>query len=68
MKGKCKHKGGYHLTIGKIYDLEPIVNNLMFKWWVINDRGYKHKVEESLFILLRDININKLLNNEKKTN
>ena len=59
MKVICIDRGSYHLTIGKVYEAEPINPILgiwreneviLFTYWIINDKGLKHQVEEDLFI------------------
>jgi len=53
MKVVCIDRGSYHLTIGKVYESEPVWKEnkvILFKYWIINDKGVKHQVEEDLFI------------------
>lgn len=61
MKVVCINSGGYHLDVGKIYDVDPIVDEL-FDYDIVNNLGYKHKIESHLFV---DISV--LRNNKLKT-
>ena len=71
MKVVCVNKGSYHLTVGKVYDVEesPVyhetdsgirTDKLLFNYFVTNDKGYQHFVEGDLFIPLDDVRDKKL--------
>jgi hypothetical protein len=63
----CIDNSSYHLTLGGVYDAEPISDEKyehLFNWWIHNDRGYRHMVEGNLFKPLsyfRDKKLKKLL-------
>ena len=54
MKMMCVKSGSYHLTPGKIYNLKPLSKEKypesLFQYLVVNDVGYEHYVEGSLFV------------------
>jgi len=72
----CKNTGGYHLTLGKTYDvnekylfpLSEFSGNPVFDYLIMNDLGVKHGIESDIFITLQeernmkiDLIINRLL-------
>lgn len=65
---KCIKTGDYHLTLGKNYLAEvctdaPSEINLgsqVFDYYIVNDSGYRHGVEASLFIRVDELRIKKL--------
>ena len=54
MKMMCVKSGGYYLTPGKIYNLKLLSKEKYpeshFQYLVVNDNGYEHYAEESLFV------------------
>ena len=48
------------VTVGKIYDVLPNPDS-DFVYKIIDDRGREHHVSKQCFVLLRDINLDKLL-------
>ena len=59
MKLLCIKESDYYLTKGKIYDGEPYDGEI-FAYWVFNDNGWRHGVEENMFIELSKIRNDKL--------
>lgn len=59
MKLLCIKESGYYLTPGKIYDAESYHNDL-FTYWVFNDKGVRHGVEEFFFIDISKVRNDKL--------
>lgn len=68
MRLMCIDKGSYHLTKGKIYSAE-ICNDTpsefnpgkqVFDYYIIDDKGVGHGVEEGLFIDIVKIRQDKL--------
>ena len=65
---KCiNSKSGYHLTIDKIYNVEictspisPITKKPIFDYYVTNDLGHKHGIENNPFIDISELRENKL--------
>lgn len=55
MKVVCIDSGSYHLTVNKIYEVENYYlngttqNSNVLDYWLINDIGYSHAVESTLF-------------------
>ena len=56
----CINTGGYHLTFGKKYQVEPAPPDSLHDFWIVNDTGYKHLVEKSLFVYLEDVRATRL--------
>ncbi len=50
----CINENSYHITVGKIYDLEVAQHSGIFDWWVLNDRGHRHLIEDCVFISLEE--------------
>lgn len=61
---RCINTGSYHLTLGKIYTVQPIWNSsvgsvtkngrtVFFEYWIINDLGKQHQIEADLFVDIR---------------
>lgn len=59
MKVVCIDESSYHLTKDKIYDVYP-ANNDIFDYVIVNDRGFEHFVESSIFKNLDDIREEKI--------
>lgn len=57
MRVVCLDSGSYHLTVGKIYDVVYIDK---CGYIIINDIGYRHYIEENLFITLSELRLKKL--------
>jgi hypothetical protein len=68
----CKNTGGYHLTLGKTYnvnekylfDKSEFSDKPIFDYLIINDLGVEHGVESDIFITLkeeRDMKINSII-------
>lgn len=62
MRLMCIDVGSYHLTVGKIYNAERILDEYthLFDWWIYNDKGYRHMVESQFFKTLYHVRANKL--------
>jgi hypothetical protein len=56
----CINTSRYHLTFGKKYQVEPADPDSLCDFWIVNDRGYKHLVEGSLFVYLEDVRAGRL--------
>ena len=57
MKVICINSAGYHLTVGKIYDVSDLKDDRvkhLFQYLVKNDKDFTHAVEESIF---KDLNM-----------
>ncbi len=60
---KCINTGGYHLTLGKNYQVEVCsdvpskinAGKQVFDYYVVNDLGVRHGVEKRLFISISDL-------------
>jgi len=50
--------GSYHLTVGKIYDVDYVKGCSGYD--IVNDKGYDHYVESDLFVSLSDVRDGKL--------
>ena len=65
---KCINRGGYHLTIGKIYEAEVCLDapselrlgEGVFDYYITNDKGIRHGIEASLFKNISEIREEKL--------
>ena len=65
---KCINRGGYHLTIGKIYEAEVCLDapsevrpgEQVFDYYIINDKGLRHGVDASLFKDISELREEKL--------
>ncbi len=62
MKVVCIDIGSYHLTKGKVYDVEIVNKNVKtdFGYFIVNDKGFRHYIERNIFIPLSDIRDAKL--------
>lgn len=59
----CINSGPYHLTEGRIYSVEENTNGhhkKLLEYYIINDKGYRHLVEEELFIDIVEVRESKL--------
>lgn len=59
MKVVCIDKGSYYLTVGKVYDVDSY-DTPVFEYWIFNDMGVRHGVEEELFVELSEVRNDKL--------
>ena len=65
---KCISRGGYHLTIDKIYEAEVCLDSpsevrpgeQVFDYYIINDKGIRHGVQASFFKNISEIREEKL--------
>ncbi len=66
MKVICIDSGSYHLTVDKIYEVEDYcgtthwVSSKGLDYWLVNDIGYSHGVESTLFTTVPIIREQKL--------
>lgn len=65
---KCISRGGYHLTIDKIYEAEACLDapsevrlgEGVFDYYITNDIGIRHGIEASLFKNISELREEKL--------
>lgn len=68
MKLMCIKKGGYHLTVGKIYNAvicddsasDFFPGRQVFDYSIINDNGIRHGIESDLFVDIVKVRQDKL--------
>lgn len=59
---RCINHGGYFLTIGKIYQAEYNQTPENLPYIITNDKGFRHAIEDNLFINIIDERDSKLQN------
>lgn len=60
---RCIDKGSYHLTVGKHYVAEPCLDSpseffpgkQVFDWYIVNDKGVRHRIEKELFVSVNEL-------------
>ena len=64
----CIRKGGYHITVGKIYNAEICIDSpseffpgkQVFDYYITNDIGHRHGIESNLFVDIVKVRQDKL--------